>query len=98
MQKDNCAFKGWTLHTMNVETFDYNAESWVGETISKVMRRHQIAKRFNCGRIGHLRRDCRQGISRNNISSGNGEIGDFGLQIYVAGVAKADIGPMNAGQ
>ena len=58
------------LHTMNIETFDYNSESWGGEAISKGMKRHQNAK---CSRIGHLRRDCRQGIPRNNISSGNGK-------------------------
>ena len=50
----------WILHTMNVETFDYSTEAWVGEVISNgMMRRHQNAKCFNCGRIGHVRRDCR---------------------------------------
>ena len=63
----------WILHTMNIETFDYNTDSWVGESISKRMRRHQNAKCFNGGKIGHLRRDCRQRIPRNNISSGNGK-------------------------
>ena len=59
------------LHTVNVELFDYNTEAWVGEALSKGMKRHQNAKCFNCGRIGHLRRDCRQGIPRNNVSSEN---------------------------
>ena len=58
---------------MNIETFDYNTESWVEKAIFKGMRRHQTAKCINCGRKGHLRRDCRQGIPRNNISSGNGK-------------------------
>ena len=31
----------WILHTMNVETFDYSTEAWVGEVISNGMRRHQ---------------------------------------------------------
>ena len=44
----------WILHTVNIETFDYNTESWVRKAISKEMRRHQIAKCFNCSRIGHL--------------------------------------------
>ena len=47
------------LHTMNVETLDYSTDAWV-EAISNDMRRH--TKRFNCGRIGHLRRDCTQGF------------------------------------
>ena len=59
------------LHTMNKETLDYSTEAWVGEAISNGMRRH--TKCFNCGIIGHLRSDCRQGIPRNNVSSGNGE-------------------------
>ena len=58
---------------MNIETFDYNTESWAGEAVSKGMRRHQNAKCFNCDRIEHLRRDYRQGIPRNNASSGNGK-------------------------
>ena len=57
----------WIQHTKNIETFDYNTESWVGEALS------QNAKCFNCGRIGHLRGGCRQEIPRNNISSGNGK-------------------------
>ena len=63
----------WFLHTMNIETFDYNAESWLRETISKGMRRHQNVKCFSCGRIEHLRRYCRQGIPGNNVSTGNGK-------------------------
>ena len=61
------------MHTMNIETFDYNTESWVGKAISKGMRKYQNAKKFNCGRIGHLRQNCRQGIPRNNISFGDGK-------------------------
>ena len=61
----------WIQHTMNVEMFSYNDESWLGEVISKTMRRHQTTRYFNCGKLGHLKRDCRQRNSRNNISSGN---------------------------
>ena len=61
----------WILHTMNVETLDYGTEAWVGEAISKEMRRHQTAKCFNCGKLGHMRRYCRKGNSRKNISSEN---------------------------
>ena len=63
----------WILYTMNVETLDYSTEACVGEEISNGIRRHQNAKCFNCGRIGHLRRNCRQGIPRNNTSFGNGK-------------------------
>ena len=86
----------WILHTMKVETFDYNTKTLVGETLSKGMRRHQNAKSFNCGRIGYLRRDCRQGIPQNKVSSGNGKI----RRSYhsVGDVAKTDIGAVNVDQ
>ena len=58
---------------MNVETFDENTRSQVEVAISKGMKRHQNAKCFNCGRIVHLRRNCRQGIPRNSVYSGNGK-------------------------
>ena len=58
---------------MKVELFDYNTEAWVGETISKGMRRHQNARWFNRDRIGHMRWDCIQGIATNNVFSGNGK-------------------------
>ena len=63
----------WILYIMNVVTFDYSTEAWVGEAISNGMRKHQNAKCFNCGRIGQLRKDCRQRIPENNVSSGNGK-------------------------
>ena len=88
----------WILHTMDIEIFDYNTESWVVEAISRGMRRRQNAKCFNCGGIGHLRRDYRRGISRNNISSWMARIGGLSLQVYVEGVVKANIGPINADQ
>ena len=61
----------WNLHTVNVESFDYNTESWVGEVISKGVKRHQNTKCFDCGRRGQLRNDCQQDIPRNNVSSGS---------------------------
>ena len=64
----------WVLQILNVETFDYGTEPWVGEAISNGKRRHQNTICFNCGRMGHIRRDCRQWISRNNASSGNERI------------------------
>ena len=61
------------MHTMNVETFNENTGFWVELVISKGIKRHQNAKCFNCGRIVHLRRNCRQRIPRNSVSSGNGK-------------------------
>ena len=51
---------------------------------------------FFCGGIGHVRRDCRQEIPEIISPLGMAKIGGFSLQVYVEGVAKADIGPMNA--
>ena len=45
----------WILLTVNIEAFNYNTEACVEEAISKGMKRHQNAKCFNCGRIGHLK-------------------------------------------
>ena len=63
----------WILHIKNVETLDCSTEAWIGERISIGVRRHQNAKCFNCGRIGLLRRECRQRIPRNNVSYRNGK-------------------------
>ena len=78
---------------MNIKTFDCNIEAWVGEATSKGMRRYQKDKCFIGGRIGHLRRDCRKGIPRNNVSFGNGKAIRSQSSDYVD-VAKANIGPM----
>ena len=44
-----------------------------------------------------MRKDCIQGIPRNNVSSGNGKIG-LSLQVYVECVTRANIGTMNPDQ
>ena len=80
------------LQTMNDETFDYSTEALVEEAISNGMRRHQNTKCFNCGRIGHLIVDIE--LLGLIYSPGMARIG-FSLQVYVGGVAKALIGPMN---
>ena len=105
MQKDRGSLKvtsapvdEWILHTPNAESFDYNTEAWVREAISKGMKRHQNAKCFNSSGIGHLRRDCRQGISGNNISSGNDKIEGLNLLDYVEDASKANIEPINVDQ
>ncbi|XP_049981111.1 endogenous retrovirus group K member 5 Gag polyprotein-like [Alexandromys fortis] len=56
----------WVLHTLDVDTFDYGTEAWVEEAISNGKRRHQNTKCFNCGKMGHMRRNCKQRTFRNN--------------------------------
>ena len=48
--------------------------------------------------LKHLRRDCRQDIPRNNVSSGNDPHRRPNLLDYTEDVAKADIEPMNVDQ
>ena len=86
------------MHTVNVESFDYNIEAWVGEAISKGMKRHQNAKGYDCGSKGQLRSDCKEDIPRNNVSSGNNKIEGLSLLDYVEDAAKANTGPMNVDQ
>ena len=88
----------WILHTMNINTFDCNTESWVGEAISKEMRRHQNAKCFNCSRIGHLRGFINKKFLGIISPLRMKTTGELRIQVYVEGVAKDDIGPMNADQ
>ena len=56
----------WVLHTLDVDTFDYGTEAWVEEAISNGKRRHQNTKCFNCDKMGHMKRNCKQRIFRNN--------------------------------
>jgi hypothetical protein len=35
--------------------------------ISKSFKKNQNVRFFNCDKQGHLKRDCRQGIPRNNV-------------------------------
>ena len=83
---------------MNVETLDYSTEICVEEAIFNGMRRHQNTKCFNCGKIGHLRMDCRQGIPRNNVSSGNGKNRRTQPSGICRKCGKANIEPINVGQ
>ena len=82
----------------NIEAFDYNTEAWVGEAISKGVKRGKNAKCFNCGRTGHLRRIVEKAFLEIMSPLGMTKIEGLNLLDYVEDVAKADIGPMNVDQ
>lgn len=44
-----------------------NDDTWVKEVISKNFKKTQKVRCFNYGKPGHLKRDCSQGIARNNV-------------------------------
>ena len=77
---------------------DNHDDAWIGDVISRGLRKNRNVKWYNYGKQGHLKRDCTQGIPRNNgfflriIQSEHPSFLD-----YVEGVAKAGIGQMNAG-
>ena len=52
----------WIRETMNVDLYDDNL---IGEFISRETRTSPNVRCFNCGMPGHIKRDCKQGISRN---------------------------------
>ena len=62
------------------------------------MRRHQNAKCFNCGRIGHLRGIVDKEFLEIMSLLGMTKIEGLKLLDYVEDVSKADIRPMNIDQ
>ena len=81
---------------MNVETFDNSTE--VGEAISNGVRRHQNAKCFNFGIIGHLRRDCSKEFLDRMSPLRMARLDGLNHLEYVGDATKTDIGPMKVDQ
>ncbi len=66
LKRRSASLEEWVLHTLDVDTFDYGTEAWVEEAISNGKRRYQNTKCFNCGKMGHMKRNCKQRTFRNN--------------------------------
>ncbi|MGU7598322.1 hypothetical protein, partial [Enterococcus faecalis] len=49
--------------------YHYEPEHWLGRAFPRRPRRHQEPRCFNCGKIGHTKRNCRQ-TNSNNVSYG----------------------------
>lgn len=50
----------------DIGSYVYDA-TLIREVISKSFKKNQNARHFNCGKQGHLKSNCRQEISRNNV-------------------------------
>ena len=58
----------WIRETLNVDLYDDNL---VGQLISREPRSSSNVRCFNCGMPGHIKRNCKQGIPRNNTFARN---------------------------
>ena len=56
----------WIRDTFNTESHDHD-EAWIGQVISRDMQKNLNLNCFNFSKHGHLKRDCKQGIPRNNV-------------------------------
>ena len=55
----------WVWDTIDIESRDHN-DVWIGEVISRGLKKNRYVECFNCNKQGHLKRDCKQGVPRNN--------------------------------
>ena len=88
----------WIWNTINIESHEHD-NTWIREVIFRGLKKNWNVKCYNCGKQGHFKRDCRQGIPRRKF---------FFLRIihsecpslldYAEVVAKAGIGLMNVGK
>ena len=65
-----CLWRNGSEIQFNIETHNHD-DTWIGEVIFRGLRKNQNVKYYNCGKQGHVKRDCRQGILRNNVFSKN---------------------------
>jgi hypothetical protein len=81
----------------NIGSHVYDA-TLIGEIISKSLKKNKNIRCFNCDKQVHMKRDCRQGISRNIVFFFIEIIQKEGPSFleYAEGMAKAYIGLMNA--
>ena len=50
----------WIRVTLSIESHNHNDNgAWLGEVISRGLKKNQNARCFNCGKQGHLKRDFR---------------------------------------
>lgn len=59
----------WIIDMGDNGSHVYDATTLIRKVISKSFKKNQNVWCFNCGKQGHLRRDYRQDIPRNNVFS-----------------------------
>ena len=60
----SASIDGWIRNMVDFESHIHD-DTWIGEMICKKFKKNQNVRCFNCDKQGHLKRDCRQGVSRN---------------------------------
>ena len=88
----------WIWDTINIE-FHEDDDAWIGEVISRGLRKNWNVQCYTCDKQSHLKRDCRQGVPRKKkVLSKNKPFRITLFPNYMEDVAKAGIGLMNIGQ
>lgn len=58
----------WIRNTADIGSHTYDA-TLIVEVISKGIKKSQTVRCLGCGKLGHFKRDCRQGVPRNIVFS-----------------------------
>ena len=87
----------WIWDTITVESH-YPDDAWLGEVMSRGLKRNRNARCFHCSKQSHLKRDCTQSILRNYILSNTIPTELPAFLDYAQGVAKAGPRLMNVDQ